>query len=141
MTPLQREPGQDPLDVNGLQTQSGAIQNYPLQQPLEKTTVAVEDMSQQHTRLHTRGWAILRREVFERDNYRCVECGQAGRQECDHITTLQREPRQDAYYINGLQTLCRSCHIAKTARDNRRPPTPAELAWRDLVAELVNDNP
>ena len=50
-------------------------------------------------------------------------------------------PGQDPYDPNGLQTLCRACHIAKTARDNRRPPTPAELAWRDLVAELVNDNP
>ncbi len=65
-------------------------------------------------------------------------CGRAGRLECDHINPLEREPGQDPYDPNGLQTLCRSCHIAKTAGENRRPPTPAEMAWRNLVNELAN---
>ena len=63
-------------------------------------------------------------------------CGRAGRLECDHINPLEREPGQDPFDPNGLQTLCRSCHIAKTAGENRRDPTPAELAWRELVAAL-----
>ena len=50
---------------------------------------------------------------------------------------MQREPNQDVYDVNGLQTLCRSCHIAKTGRENRRPLTPAELAWRELLADLL----
>ena len=62
-------------------------------------------------------------------------CGRAGRLECDHIEPMQREPGQDPYDPKGLQTLCRACHIAKTAHENRRPLTPAELAWRALVAE------
>ena len=77
----------------------------------------------------------MRRAVFERDNFRCVECGRGGRLECDHVTPLRREPGQDPYDPKGLQTLCRACHIAKTAHENRRPLTPAELAWRALVAE------
>ena len=98
-------------------------------------------MSNHHIRLHGRRWSIVRRAVFMRDGWRCVECGKAGMLECDHITPLQREPGQDPFDPNGLQSLCRSCHIAKTARENRRDLTPAEQAWRGLVAELVNDNP
>ena len=93
-------------------------------------------MNHHHSHLHPGRWAAVRRAVFERDGWRCVMCGKAGKLECDHITPLQREPCQDPYDPNGLQSLCRECHIEKTARENRRPLTPAELAWRELVAEL-----
>ena len=94
-------------------------------------------MSHHHLTLNARRWDAVRRAVFERDDYRCVECGRAGRLEVDHVTPLQREPGQDPFDINGLQTLCRACHIEKTRRENRRPLTPAELAWRALVAEMA----
>ena len=93
-------------------------------------------MSHHHARLHARRWDAVRRAVFKRDNFRCVECGRAGKLEVDHVTPMQREPGQDVYDPNGLQSLCRACHIEKTRRENRRPLTPAELAWRELVAEL-----
>ena len=93
-------------------------------------------MSRYHTHLNARRWATVRRQVFERDGYRCVMCGKAGRPECDHITPMQREPGQNLYDPNGLQTLCRPCHIEKTARENQRELTPAEAAWRELVVEL-----
>ena len=64
-------------------------------------------------------------------------CGRAGRLECDHIIPLEREPGQDPYDPHGLQALCRSCHIAKTAVENRRPLTPAEERWRALVADML----
>ena len=82
-------------------------------------------------------WAIVRRQVFERDGDRCKRCGRAGRLECDHVTPLQREPAQDPYDPDGCQTLCRRCHVEKTRKENRRKPTPAEAAWRELVAELA----
>ena len=94
-------------------------------------------MSRNHAYLNTCRWAAVRRAVFERDGYRCVMCGRAGRLECDHITPLEHNPGQDPYDMNGLQTLCRACHIEKTARENRRELTPAEDAWRELVAELA----
>ena len=94
-------------------------------------------MSRNHVSLNARRWAAVRRAVVERDGYRCVMCDKAGRLECDHITPLQREPDQDPYDPNGLQALCRACHIEKTRRENRRPLKPAELAWRELVAELA----
>ena len=66
-----------------------------------------------------------------------ANAARAGRLEVDHVTPLQREPGQNLYDINGLQVLCRACHIEKTARENRRPLTPAELAWRELVNEML----
>ena len=94
-------------------------------------------MSRHHNILQRRKWLSVRHRVFERDGWRCVSCGRAGRLECDHVTPMQREPGQDVYDVNGLQTLCRSCHLEKTAGENRRPLTPAELAWRELVAEMA----
>ena len=94
-------------------------------------------MSRNHSHLHTGRWAAVRCYVFKRDGYRCTSCSRAGRLECDHVTPLEREPGQDPFDVHGLQTLCRACHIEKTARENRRPLTPAETAWRELVAELA----
>ena len=93
-------------------------------------------MSRHHTHLNARRWAAVRRAVLKRDGFRCVECGRAGKLEVDHIVPMQREPGQDVYDPNGLQSVCRVCHIAKTAAENRRELTADELAWRELVAEL-----
>ena len=71
--------------------------------------------------------------MFERDGYRCVMCGRAGRLECDHILPLQLGG--DPWALDNLQTLCRSCHIQKTAGENRRELTLAEEAWRRLMDE------
>lgn len=92
-------------------------------------------MSRSHVRLYARRWAAVRRRVFERDQYRCVECGRPGALECDHIAPLEREPWQDPYDVNGLQTLCRQCHIEKTRHENlsRRITDPA---WKELVDEM-----
>ena len=96
-------------------------------------------MSRHHTHLDARRWAAVRRAVFERDGFRCCECGKAGRLEVDHVTPLQREPGQNPYDINGLQELCRACHIEKTRRENQREPTLAEQAWRELVNEMAGE--
>ena len=93
-------------------------------------------MSRHHTHLNAHRWATVRRLVFVRDGWRCVMCGRAGRLECDHVIPLDRGG--DPWDSNNLQTLCRSCHIAKTADENRREPTPAESAWRELVAEMLD---
>ena len=87
-------------------------------------------MSRRHTRLHAGRWAAIRRAVFDRDSWRCRKCGNAGRLEADHVVPLDKEPGQDPYAVDGLQTLCKPCHVAKTAGENRRPDTPEETAWR-----------
>ena len=95
-------------------------------------------MSRNHvTRLHAKRWAATRRFVFERDGWRCVSCGRAGRLECDHIRPLERSPQQNPYDVNGLQALCRGCHIAKTSRENTRPD-PQRDAWQRLIQEMID---
>ena len=93
-------------------------------------------MSKHHTGFNQRRWKAVRRAVFERDGWRCLMCGRPGALECDHVTPLQREPGQDPWDMNGLQTLCRGCHIEKTRRENARVLGPSALAWRALRDEL-----
>ena len=93
-------------------------------------------MSKRHVRLHGARWAQVRRAVLERDGYRCVKCGKAGRLEVDHIQPLHKggAPWDPA----NLQSLCRDCHIGKTRSENYRPMTPDEAAWRRLVSEMMS---
>ena len=90
-------------------------------------------MSLHHRQLDQRRWGLVRRAVFERDGYRCVVCGRAGRLEGHHLVAL--EDGGDPYSLDNVETLCRDCHIAA----HRRPLTAAEQAWRALVDELVDD--
>ena len=81
-----------------------------------------------------RRWARVSRQILERAGWRCRKCGRAGRLEVDHTWPLERggEP----WELGNLQVLCRGCHLAKTAKENRRELTPAELRWQRLVGEL-----
>ena len=95
-------------------------------------------MSRNHVaRLHGKRWQATRRRVFERDGWRCRSCGKAARLEADHIIRLEDEPGLDPYDETNIQALCRGCHIAKTAEENRRPMTAEEAAWRAFVEELL----
>ena len=55
---------------------------------------------------------------------------------------VRDEPDQD-HHLDGLQSLCRSCHFEKTARENheRLNLSPAEILaadrWKRLVDELA----
>ena len=91
-------------------------------------------MSKRHKRLDPRRWARTRRAVFERDGWRCRKCGKAGRLECDHVIPLEKDPDQDPYAVEGCQTLCRPCHIKKTAHENTEP---MRRPWKEFVRELA----
>ena len=47
-------------------------------------------MSRHHLELDAGRWRIVRRKVLDRDGFRCVRCGRAGRLECDHVAPLKR---------------------------------------------------
>ena len=56
----------------------------------------------------------LRREVFERDAYRCQKCGDWHDLACDHIIP---ESKGGPTTLENLRCLCRSCNSKKGARD------------------------
>ena len=87
-----------------------------------------------HAVLDGRRWARVRRMVFRRDGYRCRSCGRAGRLECDHVVPLRRGGAP--YDPVNLQTLCRGCHVEKTAGENRKPD-PEQDRWRALARGLT----
>lgn len=55
----------------------------------------------------------LRRQVFERDGYRCRSCSTHLQLSVDHITPESKGGTLD---FDNLQTLCRSCNSRKGAR-------------------------
>jgi hypothetical protein len=65
-----------------------------------------------HPELSNEPWRDLREMVFQRDGYRCVECGSTTDIECDHIESVRGGgmPRMD-----NLQTLCCRCNRRKGA--------------------------
>ena len=95
-------------------------------------------MSRAWRQIHRRRWGRVRREVLERDGWRCVQCGKAGRLEVDHVIPLEREPGQDPYDPDGLQSLCVNCHANKTRTENGRELSPDEKAWQEFLIEQLN---
>ena len=90
-------------------------------------------MSRYHKRLDARRWTLTRRQVFDRDGWRCRACGRAARLECDHIRPLESFPDQDPYDTAGLQSLCRMCHFRKTNAERIAKLPPDVQAWRNRL--------
>ena len=83
-------------------------------------------MSRRRINPSARQWETTRRDVFERDGYRCQQCGKAGRLEAHHVLHLASGGSND---LANLLTLCRGCHIAIHH-------APVNAAWESLVAGI-----
>ncbi len=55
----------------------------------------------------------LRTQVFERDEYRCVTCGDYHNLTVDHVVP---ESKGGPTELDNLQTMCRSCNSKKGTR-------------------------
>ena len=91
-----------------------------------------------------RRWEKIRRQVIQRDNFRCRACGRILNYynfEIDHVKPLHMmDDKEDPYDKKNLQTLCDYCHSAKSARENnRRVQTKEEMVWTDFVNELMEE--
>ena len=89
-------------------------------------------MSRNHHRLDGRRWALARKAAFERDGWRCRNCGGAGRLEAHHEPPLRKGA--DPYDVEGIKTLCRACHIERHRPDDM---TPGRADWREFVANIA----
>ena len=90
--------------------------------------------SDDRDKIDRKRWARLRREVLDRDGWRCVKCGRRGRLEVDHVIPMRFGGA--VYALENLQTLCRApCHFEKTARENTAESEGQEVReWREFVA-------
>ena len=78
--------------------------NGPGQSPSERAVTLARLKHPATT--NPRRWAVVRRTVLDRDGWRCVKCGKAGRLEVDHIVPVQHSA--DAWWppdVEGLQAL------------------------------------
>ena len=96
------------------------------------------EMGRQHTCLDRRQWEAARRAALARDKHRCRQCHKAGRLEVDHITPMERggAPLDE----NNLQTLCRSCHIAKSIRE-KPMEDPERREWQEYLRAIAGGSP
>jgi len=82
-------------------------------------------------------WPALRLAAKRRDGFQCVKCGAVGRLEVDHIIAVREAPER-SFDLENLQTLCPSCHSAKTKLEvGFGEVDPKRAAWRTLLATPV----
>lgn len=89
-----------------------------------------------HAALDRRRWARVRRQVFDRDNWRCMSCGRPGRLEAHHVKPLEKGGAP--YDLANLKTLCRQCHIELHRKGK---VSPERRKWRALLAEVATSVP
>jgi 5-methylcytosine-specific restriction endonuclease McrA len=82
-------------------------------------------------------WPALRLQALRRDGWACVKCGARGRLEVDHIERVDKRPDL-AFELSNTQSLCGTCHNAKTRRElGQAPPDPERRKWRRLLAKRI----
>lgn len=81
----------------------------------------------------SRRWQVLRQQAKRRDGWQCVKCGERTRLEVDHIKPVRSNPEL-GFDLSNLQTLCVSCHSAKTLEEmGHGKVSPARMAWKSLL--------
>ena len=92
-------------------------------------------MSHHHTKLDQRRWAHVRRRALARAGWKSELSGKRGRLEVHHLRSL--EEGGDLYTLDNLQVLTRAEHVEVTRQQNRRPLTPEERKWQNLLAAML----
>ena len=94
--------------------------------------------SRYQRRLNQRRMAAVRQQVLRRDAWTCQLCGKVGGAvECDHIIPMFRSDA-DPYDPASCQTLCRLCHLNKSATESGSALPVGYGDWKDTVAALVS---
>ena len=88
-------------------------------------------MSKHHREIPAQVWARLRRETFDRDSYRCRECGKAGSLGMSSHDTFVRMAGATLEH-RGADYPLRDCHLGI----HRRMVSEADREWLDFLGEL-----
>ena len=88
-------------------------------------------MSRYHRKITPGQWRQMRMAILNRDGYQCRQCGGRTKLECDHKVPLAAGGTNDP---DNLQILCKSCHIAKTRKENGAVDHPGCLDWMEFAA-------
>lgn len=64
-------------------------------------------------KLHRLFWEMRKREVLDRDMWRCRSCASVLQLQVDHVVNRSSGGTHD---MENLQTLCANCHYRKTMR-------------------------
>jgi len=59
----------------------------------------------------------FRHEIFKRDKYRCIECGNGKKQSTLHIDHIIPISKGGTDELDNLQTLCETCNLGKNIRN------------------------
>ncbi|MGX5913939.1 HNH endonuclease [Aliidiomarina sp. Khilg15.8] len=77
-----------------------------------------ERKGNRHQRGYGSNWEKLRRIVLERDEHLCLSCVAAGiYTQGTHVDHIKPKAQGGDDSMDNLQTLCKTCHEAKTARE------------------------
>lgn len=83
-------------------------------------------------------WRLLRQQVLERDSYLCCECARVGRvsaaSDVDHIVPKSQGGTDD---LSNLQSLCPSCHRAKTQAESQGGRSKVWAACRKTARSVI----
>ena len=83
----------------------------------------------------TKLWKRKRLEIFERDGWRCSECGKAGRLECHHVEKITSAR---LWFDNdNLATICRGCHIEKSRQEKKEREKEFMSDRRKIMYEMA----
>lgn len=77
-------------------------------------------------------WNRFRKALLDERGWRCEDCGLAGKLEVHHIVPVSVDPAR-RYDKSNCRCLCSKCHVEA----HRPARTPAEVAWDELLQDLV----
>ena len=84
----------------------------------------------------TQRWKALRMQALDRDDWKCVQCGERRRLEVDHVLPVRTHPEL-AFTLSNIQCLCPGCHSRKTRIEvGMGQPNPKRDAWKNLLRDM-----
>lgn len=81
----------------------------------DKINLYYRTQRKEYRKMNTYVWKFVRQDVFERDNFCCIECGETKKLVIHHLRYNQKyhQLKYRKRLMKDLVTLCRDCHRKK----------------------------